>query len=92
MQTWSFIPDLKMPRHLPRMIEIGLHNIAEYLTLTVTLLKDLDNAFGPPFIQPIANTLESFVAIVQVISLEMTGERLTRSCRILKRIKRNVLN
>jgi hypothetical protein len=57
-----------MLRHLPRVTEIGLNNIAEYLTLAVTLLKDLDNAFGPPFIQPIANTLESFITIVQVIS------------------------
>jgi hypothetical protein len=48
------------------MAEIGLNNILAHLTPTVTLLKELNDAFGPPFVQPIAKTIESLINMVQV--------------------------
>jgi hypothetical protein len=45
----------------------GLDNITVYLPLALTLLKELNDAFGPPFTKPIANTIESLINMVQVI-------------------------
>ncbi|KAJ7801401.1 hypothetical protein B0H14DRAFT_3783345 [Mycena olivaceomarginata] len=33
--------------------------------MLLTLLKELNDAFGPPFIRPIANTIESLIDMVQ---------------------------
>jgi hypothetical protein len=54
-----------MPRQ-STLTEIHVTNIVEYLTPALTLLKELDDAFGPPFIKPIANTIESLISMVQV--------------------------
>jgi hypothetical protein len=54
-----------MPRH-PTVSEIRLVNVTACLTPAVTLLKELDNAFGPPFIQPISNTVQTLINAVQV--------------------------
>ncbi|KAJ7895133.1 hypothetical protein B0H14DRAFT_3426278 [Mycena olivaceomarginata] len=43
---------------------IRLNNIKGCLTPTLTLLKELNDAFGPPFIQPIANTIESLLDMI----------------------------
>ncbi|KAJ7879945.1 hypothetical protein B0H14DRAFT_3769893 [Mycena olivaceomarginata] len=51
--------------HQPTATEIHLNNIVAYLTPTVTLLKELNDAFGPPFIQPISNTIETLISIAQ---------------------------
>ncbi|KAJ7368932.1 hypothetical protein DFH08DRAFT_983522 [Mycena albidolilacea] len=51
--------------HQPTATEIHLNNIVAYLTPTITLLKELNDAFGPPFIQPISNTVETLISIVQ---------------------------
>ncbi|KAJ7843419.1 hypothetical protein B0H14DRAFT_3689461 [Mycena olivaceomarginata] len=53
-----------MPRH-PTVSEIRLVNVTARLTPAVTLLKELDNAFGPPFIQPISNTIQTLINAVQ---------------------------
>ncbi|KAJ7792058.1 hypothetical protein B0H14DRAFT_3565191 [Mycena olivaceomarginata] len=45
--------------------EIRLNNIKGCLTLALTLLKELNDAFGPPFIQCIANTIEALIDMVQ---------------------------
>jgi hypothetical protein len=58
-----------MPRQSTRT-EIRVTNIVQCLTPALTLLKDLDDAFGPPFIQPIANTIESLITMAQVRKLE----------------------
>jgi hypothetical protein len=50
-------------------MEICVTNIVEYLTPALTLLKELNDAFGPPFIQPIANTIESLIGKAQVRKL-----------------------
>jgi hypothetical protein len=54
-----------MPRQ-STLTEIRVTNIVEYLTPALTLLKELDDAFGPPFIKPIANTIESLISMAQV--------------------------
>jgi hypothetical protein len=72
MQTLGcLIPHLKMP-HQPTATEIHLNNIVAYLTPTVTLLKELNDAFGPPFIQTISNTVETLISIAQVGSFQDT--------------------
>ncbi|KAJ7849420.1 hypothetical protein B0H14DRAFT_3138001, partial [Mycena olivaceomarginata] len=53
-----------MPHQSP-VTEIRLNNIKGCLTPALTLLKELNDAFGPPFIQSIANTIESLIDIVQ---------------------------
>jgi hypothetical protein len=54
-----------MPRQ-STVIEIRLDNITACLTPIVTLLNELNDAFGPPFIQPISNTILSLITTVQV--------------------------
>jgi hypothetical protein len=51
-------------------MEIRVTNVVECLTPALTLLKELNDAFGPPFIQSIANTIESLINIAQVSKLE----------------------
>ncbi|KAJ7865163.1 hypothetical protein B0H14DRAFT_3133491, partial [Mycena olivaceomarginata] len=53
-----------MPRQ-STVTEIRLNNIKGCLTPALTLLKELNDAFGPPFIQPIANTIECLIDMVQ---------------------------
>ncbi|KAJ7711023.1 hypothetical protein B0H14DRAFT_3172270, partial [Mycena olivaceomarginata] len=53
-----------MPRQ-STVTEIRLNNIKGCLTPALMLLKELNDAFGPPFIQPIANTIESLIDMVQ---------------------------
>ncbi|KAJ7888445.1 hypothetical protein B0H14DRAFT_3716680, partial [Mycena olivaceomarginata] len=53
-----------MPRQ-STVTEIRLNNIKGCLTPALTLLKELNDAFGPPFIQSIANTIESLINIIQ---------------------------
>jgi hypothetical protein len=57
-----------MPRQ-PTVTEIRLNSITACLTAALTLLNELNDAFGPPFIQPISNTVLSLMAMVQVITL-----------------------
>ncbi|KAF8166937.1 hypothetical protein K438DRAFT_1856754, partial [Mycena galopus ATCC 62051] len=42
-----------------------LDHIATCLTLALPLLKELNDAFGPPFVQPIVNTIQSLINLVQ---------------------------
>ncbi|KAF8151114.1 hypothetical protein K438DRAFT_1778887 [Mycena galopus ATCC 62051] len=53
-----------MPRQ-PTVTEIRLANITACLTPALTLLNELNDAFGPPFIQPISNTVLSLISMVQ---------------------------
>ncbi|KAF8137884.1 hypothetical protein K438DRAFT_2030907, partial [Mycena galopus ATCC 62051] len=53
-----------MPR-LPTAIEIRIDNITACLTPALLLLTELNDAFGPPFVQPIANTIQSLINMVQ---------------------------
>ncbi|KAJ7887263.1 hypothetical protein B0H14DRAFT_3725032 [Mycena olivaceomarginata] len=53
-----------MPRQ-STVTGIRLNNIKGCLTPALTLLQELNDAFGPPFIQPIANTIESLIDMVQ---------------------------
>ncbi|KAJ7302833.1 hypothetical protein DFH08DRAFT_945519 [Mycena albidolilacea] len=55
-----------MPRQ-STLTEIRVTNIIECLTLALTLLKELNDAFGPPFIQSIANTIESVISMAQLM-------------------------
>lgn len=74
--------------------DIGLDNIIARLTLAVTLLKELNDAFGPPFVQPISNTIESLLQIVQVWNSKhgRSSNLLVGWDRISKEIKANVLS
>lgn len=54
-----------MPRQLART-EIRLNNITAYLTLTMTLLEEINDAFHTPFIEPIVNTSLSLITTIQV--------------------------
>jgi hypothetical protein len=51
------------------LTKIRVTNIVQCLAPTLTLLKELNDAFGPPFIQSIANTIESLISMVQVRKL-----------------------
>ncbi|KAF8143403.1 hypothetical protein K438DRAFT_1876100 [Mycena galopus ATCC 62051] len=42
-----------------------LDQITMCLTLALPLLKELNDAFGPPFVQPIVNTIQSLINLVQ---------------------------
>ncbi|KAF8137896.1 hypothetical protein K438DRAFT_1786245 [Mycena galopus ATCC 62051] len=53
-----------MPR-LPTAIEIRITNITASLTPALLLLTELNDAFGPPFVQSIANTVQSLINMVQ---------------------------
>ncbi|KAF8143939.1 hypothetical protein K438DRAFT_594779 [Mycena galopus ATCC 62051] len=53
-----------MPRHLTDA-KAHLDHIAMCLTLALPLLKELNDAFGPPFVQPIVNTVQSLINLVQ---------------------------
>ncbi|KAF7359753.1 hypothetical protein MVEN_00700000 [Mycena venus] len=53
-----------MPLHMTT-VENRLNNITARLTPALTLLGELDDAFGPPFVRPISNTVLSLVTAVQ---------------------------
>jgi hypothetical protein len=54
-----------MPR--PAVTQFRLEKIIASLGPTVTLLKDLNDAFGPPFVQHIINIIEASINVVQVM-------------------------
>ncbi len=54
-----------MPHQDPA-IEARIHNLTACLTPAITLLEELNDAFGPPFIQLIVNTVQALIAGVQV--------------------------
>jgi hypothetical protein len=58
-----------MPRQ-STLKEIRVTNIVQCLTPALTLLKELNDAFAPPFIKPIAETVESLISMAQVRKLE----------------------
>ncbi|KAF8144392.1 hypothetical protein K438DRAFT_2101925 [Mycena galopus ATCC 62051] len=53
-----------MPR-LPTATEIRLDNITTCLTQALLLLTELHDAFGPPFVQSIVNTVGTLIGLVQ---------------------------
>ncbi|KAJ6477721.1 hypothetical protein C8R45DRAFT_934372 [Mycena sanguinolenta] len=53
-----------MPRQ-PTATEIRLKNLADCLTPTLRVLNELNDAYAPPFIQPISNTVSSLLKCVQ---------------------------
>ncbi|KAJ7333393.1 hypothetical protein DFH08DRAFT_1021040 [Mycena albidolilacea] len=53
-----------MPRQ-PTAIKRRVSNAAAGLEPALALLKEINNAFGPPFVQPIANTIETFISMAQ---------------------------
>jgi hypothetical protein len=62
-------PYFKMPRQ-STLKGIRVTNILECLTPALTLLKELNDTFEPPFIKSIANTIESLMSMAQVRKLE----------------------
>ncbi|KAJ7027219.1 hypothetical protein C8F04DRAFT_1189755 [Mycena alexandri] len=55
-----------MPRQ-DTVTEARIHNLTACLTPALTLLEGLNDAFGPPFIQAIAKTVQALIAGVQNI-------------------------
>ncbi|KAF8147100.1 hypothetical protein K438DRAFT_1989954 [Mycena galopus ATCC 62051] len=53
-----------MPRQ-PTVTEIRLNNITAHLIQALALLNELNDAFGPPFVHPISNTIASLITAVQ---------------------------
>ncbi|KAF8207501.1 hypothetical protein K438DRAFT_1755541 [Mycena galopus ATCC 62051] len=53
-----------MPR-MPTATEMRLDNITACLTQALPLLTELHDAFGPPFVQPIVNTMQALINLVQ---------------------------
>ncbi|KAJ6470490.1 hypothetical protein C8R45DRAFT_1166167 [Mycena sanguinolenta] len=51
--------------HQPTVTEIRLKNLTACLTPAVALLNELNDAFAPPFVQPILNTVASLLKLVQ---------------------------
>ncbi|KAF8205258.1 hypothetical protein K438DRAFT_2096408 [Mycena galopus ATCC 62051] len=54
-----------MPRQ-PTFAETNLDRIATCLTFTLPLLNELHDAFGPPFVQSLANTIQTMINLVQL--------------------------
>ncbi|KAF8196249.1 hypothetical protein K438DRAFT_2122310 [Mycena galopus ATCC 62051] len=55
-----------MPRQ-PTVNEIRLNGIKTCLTLALPLLNELHDAFGPPFVQSIVNTIQTLVNSIQAV-------------------------
>jgi hypothetical protein len=55
-----------MPRQ-PTIAEIRLEHIKVSLTPALTLLNELNDAFGPPFVQAISTTIQTLINAVQVV-------------------------
>ncbi|KAJ7120339.1 hypothetical protein C8R44DRAFT_787936 [Mycena epipterygia] len=53
--------------HQPSILEIRLKNIIACLTPALTLLNELHDGFGPPFIQPISTTTISLISAIQTV-------------------------
>ncbi|KAJ7770322.1 hypothetical protein B0H14DRAFT_3590794 [Mycena olivaceomarginata] len=53
-----------MPRQ-PTAIESRVNNAAAGLEPALALLKKINDAFGPPFVHPIENTIETFISMAQ---------------------------
>ncbi|KAF7333080.1 hypothetical protein MVEN_02372900 [Mycena venus] len=51
--------------HQPTVAEIRTNTIVAYLAPAVTLLNELNDAFGSPFLPAITNTTQSLITIVQ---------------------------
>jgi hypothetical protein len=62
---------------LSAVTEIRFRNIVGCLTPTLNLLKELNDAFGPPFVQPIAKTIETLISMAQVRRSELQQIDLT---------------
>jgi hypothetical protein len=67
MQTVILISHLKMPT----ATEIRLDNIVACLTPALILLNELSDAFGPPFVQLISNTVNTLINVLKVMVLKM---------------------
>ncbi|KAF8179046.1 hypothetical protein K438DRAFT_1977545 [Mycena galopus ATCC 62051] len=50
---------------LPTVTEMHLDNITACLTQALPLLTELNDAFGPPFVQSIWNTIQGLINLVQ---------------------------
>jgi hypothetical protein len=59
-----------MPRQ-PTVTETRLNNTLASLAYTLPLLKELNDAFGPPFVQTISNTIEALISMAQVRGSEL---------------------
>ena len=51
--------------------EIRLENLADCLAPTLEILNELNDAFAPPFVQPISNTVASLLKLIQVLRVPM---------------------
>ncbi|KAJ6447882.1 hypothetical protein C8R45DRAFT_948293 [Mycena sanguinolenta] len=75
-----------MPRQ-PTMTKIRLENLADCLAPTITILNELDDAFGPPFVQAISKTIASLLNLIQVLSFPV--EKILATHQIYQTVKRN---
>ncbi|KAF7326476.1 hypothetical protein MVEN_02614700 [Mycena venus] len=53
--------------HQPTVTESRLINITAYLTPALTILNELHDAFSPPFVQSILNTIQALIAAAQKV-------------------------
>ncbi|KAF7353498.1 hypothetical protein MSAN_01539400 [Mycena sanguinolenta] len=53
--------------HQSTLTEVRLENLALILTPTVAALKELNEAFAPPFVQGISKTTESLINLLQKV-------------------------
>ncbi|KAF8207499.1 hypothetical protein K438DRAFT_1755539 [Mycena galopus ATCC 62051] len=60
-----------MPRR-PTVTEMRLDNITVCLTQALPLLTELNDAFGPPFVQSIVNTIQALINLVQNVKQNKT--------------------
>ncbi|KAJ6451071.1 hypothetical protein C8R45DRAFT_946470 [Mycena sanguinolenta] len=74
-----------MPRQ-PTVTEIRLENLASCLAPIVTVLNELHDAFGSPFVQPISDRVASLIKLVQVLSL---GPETLVTHQIWQNVKQN---
>jgi branched-subunit amino acid permease len=55
--------------HQPTVPEVRLNNIGACLTTAITLLSELSDTFGTPFVPAISNTAFSLITVIQVSKL-----------------------
>ncbi|KAF8190684.1 hypothetical protein K438DRAFT_2141114 [Mycena galopus ATCC 62051] len=60
------MPDSTMPRQLTTS-ESRIENITACLGLALPLLNELNDAFGPPFVQSISNTMEALIHLLKLM-------------------------
>ncbi|KAJ6506665.1 hypothetical protein C8R45DRAFT_922843 [Mycena sanguinolenta] len=72
-----------MPRK-PTVTEIRLENLADCLAPTLEVLNELNDAFAPPFVQPMSSTVASLLKTLQKIFIFVKAQQGGKVKQLLK--------